>query len=128
MAPINDIEHKPITKSKFGWTIIVFIVAILFIGGLIVWQLIETSPGTWCNIAADGPDNIRGACLSILLKLLEVKDHTIVGLLTILGIAVISVVAVALGVRISAEGPGDTKIDIGKADVQANEVNVKENS
>jgi hypothetical protein len=113
MLPLEKHDPAKITRSRFGWTIIAFIIAGVFISALMIWQLIETSPQAWCKLADDSSDNLRGACLSVLLKLLDVKDHTIVGLLTILGITVLSVVAVALNVRISAAGPGNTNVNIG---------------
>jgi hypothetical protein len=126
MAPIDDPTPKNITKSKFGWTIIVFIIAIIFVGILVVWQLFGLSPQTWCNIAEEGDANVRGACLSVILKLLDVKDHAIIGLMSILGITVVSIVAVALNVRIAAGGPGNTSVNIGADDNDQVDVNIQQ--
>lgn len=113
MLPTENPEKTSIFKSRYGWTIIAFVLAGLFVGALVVWQLFETSPSVWCALADNGTENLRGACLSVLLKLLEVKDHALIGLIVILGITVLSVVAVALRLKISASGPGNTHIDVG---------------
>lgn len=113
MAPIDTPERASIFKSRYGWTIIAFVLAGLLVSGLVIWQLYETSPRIWCQIAEGDAEAVRGACLAILLKLLDLKDHAVIGLLTILGITVVSLVAVALGLKISAGGPGNTHVDIG---------------
>lgn len=126
MLPVDKPEKSSIWKSRYGWTIIAFILAGVFVGGLVVWQLYETSPSVWCMLAEDTSENLRGSCLSVLLKLLDIKDHAIIGLLIILGITVVSVVAVALGLKISASGPGNTQIDVGadKTRIEADGANV----
>jgi hypothetical protein len=113
LPPILHPETKPMLKSRYAWTLIAFAAAGLLMAGLVIWQLIESSPGVWCHIADSTDTNLRGACLSVLLKLLDLKDHALMGLLTILGITVVSVVAVALGVKISAAGPGGTNVSVG---------------
>lgn len=111
--PVQEHENASIWKSRYGWTIIAFIIAGVFISGLVIWQLFETQPAYWCAIADQSSEGLRTACYNVLLRLLDIKDHTIVGLLTILGITVASVVAVALGVRIVAGGPGGTNVNVG---------------
>lgn len=101
-----------VRKTRFGWTLIAFILAGILISALLIWQLYETSPGAWC-VLADKTNASDNACLPVILKLVDVKDHAIIGLLMILGLTVVSVVAVALGVRVSASGPGNTNVNIG---------------
>lgn len=105
-----------ITKSRYGWTIIAFGVVTAFVMALIVWQLAETSPGVWCKVAESANDNIRGECFKVILDLIPVKDHAIIGLLSILAVTIMALAAVALGVRINASGPGGTSIDVGAED------------
>lgn len=127
MSPlITEEQNRSILRSRYGWTIIVFLILTIFVGGLIVWQLLGNSAHDWCQLAEDSSDNVRGACLTLLLSLLNIKDHAIIGLLTILGIIVASVVAVALGVHISAGGPGNTSVNIGteNAEVRGETVNI----
>ncbi len=114
VLPILQTEKVSFWKSRYAWTIVAFILAGLFISGLLVWQLMETGPAVWCKIAETANDTRVTGCYGILLKLIDVKDHTIIGLLAILGITVISIVAVALGVKISAQGPGSTSVNIGR--------------
>lgn len=111
--PVQQPETTSIWKSRYGWTIIAFIIAGVFISGLVIWQLMETAPAYWCALADQTSEGLRTACYNVLLRLLDIKDHAIVGLLTILGITVASVVAVALGVKISGTGPGGTSVNVG---------------
>lgn len=101
-----------IGKTRYGWTLIAFVLAGGLIAALVIWQLIVTSPNAFCAVAKATGER-SAVCLPLLIEIVHVKDHAIVGLLTILGITVISVVAVALGVRISASGPGNTNVNIG---------------
>lgn len=113
-APVLQQERVPFWKSRYGWTIVAFILAGIFISGLLIWQLLETNPRVWCQIAETANDTRVTGCYGILLKLTDIKDHTIIGLLAILGTTVLSIVAVALGVKISASGPGATSVNIGR--------------
>lgn len=112
LTPIS-VEKNALSKTRYGWTIIAFGVVVAFVMGLMVWQLLETSPPFWCKVAEDAALDVRGACFSLIKDLIPVKDHTIIGLMSILGIAFISLTAVALGVRINAHGPGGTSVDVG---------------
>lgn len=102
-------------KTRFGWTMIAFIVMIVFIGVLAVWQIDATSPGYWCKLAEDTTES-RTGCYGLLMKLVEVKDHVIIGLLSILGLAIAGLISVALGLNVRAGGPGGTSVDIRERD------------
>jgi hypothetical protein len=101
------------TGHRFRWTVLAFVAAGILVSALVVWQLYETTPARWCAIALQGTNE---GCFTVLLKLLEIKDHAVIGLLAILGLTVLSLVAVALGVNIKAAGPGGTSVDIGADD------------
>jgi ABC-type cobalamin transport system permease subunit len=92
--------------SRFRWIVLAFVFAGLAVAGLLIWQLYETSPARWCYIA--NANGIQEGCFQVLIKLIEVKDHAITGLLAILGATVLSVVAVTLKVRIDVTGPAGT--------------------
>jgi uncharacterized membrane protein required for colicin V production len=103
-------------KSRYGWTLVAFALAAFTVAAFVGWQLYETAPRAWCALAeATSPENTN-ACLAVLLKLIDMKDHALIGLMSILGITVVSILAVALGLRISAAGPGATSINVGASD------------
>jgi uncharacterized membrane protein SpoIIM required for sporulation len=97
-------------KGRFRWTVVAFMLAGLLISGLVVWQLYETAPRIWCEMAKEGHND---QCVQILLRLLDIKNNALLGLIAILGLTVVSLTAIALGLKISAGGPGDTHIDVG---------------
>lgn len=93
--------------DEFRWVIVAFVFAGLLVAGLLIWQLWETRPSTWCEVAEVNDISATG-CFNLLLGLIEIKDHAIIGLLFILGVTVLSVVAVTLRVRLDLKGPGGT--------------------
>lgn len=95
------------------WTLIAFGLAGLFISGLVIWQLVELRPAYWCILAKAGSPDQASGCAGMMLKLLEIKDHAIVILLCTLALIVVSVLVVALGVKVEADGPGGFSVDIG---------------
>jgi hypothetical protein len=97
--------------GRFRWVILAFIFYGMVNAGLLIWQLSETSPFRWCS-AADVNDVSASGCFTLLLKLLEIKDHTILGLLGIMGLTALAVVIVTLKVRMDIEGPGGLKAKI----------------
>lgn len=97
--------------KKFRWVILAFIFAGLLVSGLLIWQLYETQPSMWCAVADVNEVSAEG-CFELLLGLINVKDHAIIGLLFILGVTVLSVVAVTLRVRLDLDGPGGTGANI----------------
>jgi len=99
--------------ARFRWIIIAFLVAIASMSGLLAWQLYDTTPARWCAAALMGSPEVATACFGVLLRLLEVKDHAVLGLMAIVGLSVLSLAVVALGVRINAAGPGGLTANIG---------------
>jgi len=107
-------ELEPKVGRNFRWTLIAFVFAGLLMSGLAIWQLYETSPQRWCALAENTAGDVNNnACLAVLLKLLELKDHSLLAIFFILGITVISVVVVALKVQVRGSGPGGLSVDIG---------------
>lgn len=92
-------------SSRFRWIVLAFIASGGLVAGLLIWQLLETSPNKWCSYVGEATPQ---GCFDVLLKLIDVKDTAIIGLLTILGLTVASVVAVTLRVKIDIQGPGGT--------------------
>jgi hypothetical protein len=113
MAQIKTEVVDTIKHGRVRWFVIAFVMAGFLMSALLWWQLSETTPAKWCMLAKQGSPELAGSCTSILLRLLDLKDHAIIGLLMILGISFLSLAAVALGVRISAEGPAGLKTEIG---------------
>lgn len=99
--------------GRYRWTILAFAAAGFLIAGLVVWQLMETTPARWCVLAKQGSPELATGCFNVLLKLLEIKDHALMMLIGVLAITIISIVVVALGVRINGAGPGGFSVDVG---------------
>lgn len=83
--------------------------------GLLVWQLWDVTPARWCAIA-QATDERANVCVAILLRLLDLKDHVVLGLLSIVGLTVLALAVVALNVRIGATGPAGIGVNIGDDD------------
>jgi hypothetical protein len=111
--PLSLGPITPKAGKNFRWTLLAFIMAALFVVGLIIWQLIELAPRVWCQLNDNANDARYTSCGGILLKLLDVKDHTIIGLLAILAVIIFSIVVVVFGVTIKGAGPGGMSVDIG---------------
>jgi hypothetical protein len=99
------------TRGRFRWVVLAFVFYGLINAALLIWQLLETSPVKWCAVA-DINDVSAAGCFSVLLKLLEIKDHTVIGLLAILGITAGAVMVVTLRVNMDIEGPGGLKAKV----------------
>lgn len=99
--------------GRMRFLIIAFALAGFLIAALVTWQLFETNPARWCAIAANGSPEITTGCYQVLLKLLEIKQTSLVMLISVLGLTILSLTAVALGVRIKAEGVGGMNVDVG---------------
>ena len=96
-----------------GWTLVAFAGTSLLTFGLIVWQLYDVTPVRWCVLAKAGDVPRGDGCIQILQKLLEAKQYIVMTLLGIHGLTTLSVVVVALGVKITADGPGGFSVDVG---------------
>lgn len=111
IEPFSLGHTSPRVGRNFRWTIVAFVFAGALMAGLMIWQLSELSPDRYCKLAeVTGSEN---ACLSVMLKLLTLKDHALIGTLATLGLTVLALAAVALGVRISATAPGGGGVDVG---------------
>ncbi len=108
--------------GRLRWFVIAFLVAGTLMSGLLAWQLSETSPAKWCIIAKAGSPQAADSCVSMLMKLLEIKDHVVIGLLIIVGLSVLSLAAVALNVKLGINGPGGLS-----ANIDSESVNVQDN-
>lgn len=107
---MSDLIHN----GRFRWVVISFMLAGLLTMGMLGWQLYETTPARWCSVAAVGSPEIATGCVNILLKLLDLKQTAVMGLLLIVGLTVISLAAVALRLNIKATaGAGGFSADIG---------------
>lgn len=108
--PTSTVTTKPVLSEtahkEFKWTTFAFGLAGAFSCALLVWQLWTLSPGHWCGLAqVTTPEGIAG-CLTTLTKILTVKDHVLIGLMSIVGITILGLTAVALGVRLNVSVPG----------------------
>lgn len=100
-------------QGRFHLTIISFALAGIIITALVAWQLYETNPGRWCALALNGSPEMTSGCYQVLLKLLDIKQTSLMMLIGTLVLTILSVVAVALGVRIAGTAPGGFNIDVG---------------
>jgi hypothetical protein len=88
---------------------------------ILIWQLWTIDPHQWCSVATESGfrvgDRIRKleVCKEILLELLNLKDHTLIGLLVILGgvIAMLSVSEFKTRLKAGAMG---TYLEVGHKD------------
>jgi len=99
-------------RGRYRWTIFAFALAGALLSALVTWQLYELTPARWCAVAMNGSPEVTSGCFATLLRLLEIKDHALMMLIATLALTIMSVVAVALGVRIKAEGPGGMNVDV----------------
>lgn len=104
--------------GRLRWVVLAFVMAGLLVSGLMVWQLYETTPARWCAVAMTGSPEITTGCYTLLMRLLDIKDHVVLGLMTILGLTVASLTAIALGLNIKVAGPAGTSVDIGVDDTK----------
>lgn len=86
---------------------------------LLAWQLWTLDPGSWCAVATEdgfaAGDRIKKleVCKEMLLELLNLKDHSIIGLLVILG-GIIGMLTVSeFKTRLKASGPMGSALEIG---------------
>lgn len=93
--------------TRFRWVVAAFALAGSAMTGLLGWQLFDNTPAYWCAVAKVSSAEATTACVTILLELLKNKDHVNLGLLVIVGLTVLSLAAVALGVRIEAKGSAE---------------------
>lgn len=100
-------------NGRVRWIVFAFLGSGLLMSALLTWQLYETAPARWCVIAKSGTPDLATACITVLMKLLEIKGNVVIGLLVIVGLSVLSLAVVALGVRIGASGPGGLTANIG---------------
>jgi len=90
------------TLGKLGlgfWRNAFFYFAALFVFGLIIWQLVTLEPPTkWCPV-----DNLS-VCYTALIRVLDIKDHALIGLLGVLGVIVVGSMVVSYRLNVNAGG------------------------
>jgi len=77
-------------KNHIGWTVWAIILFAPVIAAILIWQLFGLTPSHWCGVQI-GSAKAAGLrpedCSSILSAILAIKDHTIIGLLLVLGLS-----------------------------------------
>lgn len=106
---------KILNPAKIGeWfrTLLILLGAPI-LGGVLVWQLRTLDPKQWCGVAfdmakADGGGIIEAfkSCLHLQIKILELKDHAIIGLLAVIGLGYLMVMMRELRLQGEVRGPG----------------------
>ena len=109
----GDVVVDLMRNGRLRWFIVAFVASGVVTMLMLGWQLYETTPARWCVMAKQGSPDLEGSCLAIRLKLLEIKSNVVLGLLAIVGLSVLSLAAVALGVRLGLSGPGGLSANIG---------------
>lgn len=107
------VDVRKMADGRLRWFVFAFLAAIIIMTALLAWQLYETSPTRWCILAKSGSPEMASSCVSMLIKLLELKNNVVIGLLSIVGLSVLSLAAVALGVRLGLSGPAGLSANIG---------------
>ncbi len=111
------------TESAIRWNIIAAVAGGPIITGVLIWQLWDLTPAKYCTmVLGAAKDDVHGADFYVgcIVKLLEIKDHVLIGLLAIIGISFVSVVIVAIKGKVSATGPGGIEITVGGEDAEDN--------
>lgn len=98
---------------RFRWVIYAFMAAGIVMTAMLAWQLYDLTAARWCVLAKQGSPDLATGCVTMLVKLLDIKDHVMIGLLGIVGLTVLSLAAVALGVRLGFTGPGGLSANVG---------------
>lgn len=107
--------HAP---RSFHWTVAAIIFGGFAMGLILVWQLWGLTPGRWCVVAINAAKmtNMRPTaedCTTIILRLLDLKDHAIVGLLGVIGLSFLVMVVTLFKAKISFSGPGGVGGSVG---------------
>lgn len=91
-------------------------------GGLLAWQLYGLEPERVCKTSfdmarVDGAGILTAfqACIGLYAKALDIKDHAVIGLLTILGIGYIMMMMRELRLQGSVTGPLGTGMSLSDA-------------
>lgn len=108
-------------RPKRDWQLYAIISAAPAIVALLVWQLGTLTPQEWCGVAVGaskaahaigGPALRPEDCGSILLKLLDIKNTTIIGLLIALVVSYLLLVVDRIGAGLHIQGPNGLGLDI----------------
>lgn len=108
------------TSLTIHWAVWGLILGAPVIIAMLIWQLAPLNdPVRWCSVtigiakvAAQKP--LIEDCTTIVLKLLELKDHAIVGLLLAVVIGYLVMVSMVLGAKVSWTLPGGAGGSIGR--------------
>lgn len=104
---------EPVIKSRTRWFISAYVASGALMISLLAWQLFETTPARWCVLAKQGSPELATGCVTILMRLLDLKDHVNIGLMVIAGMSVAALAALATGQRLSVNGPGGLSANVG---------------
>jgi hypothetical protein len=118
---------QPRHSYAFNWTVAAIIVGGLIMGALLFWQLHGLTPSRWCGVALGaaklaGEMHLVDGCRDIILRLLDLKDHAIIGLLGVVGLSFLVMVVMTFKARITFSGPGGVGGSVGSAADGAQEV------
>lgn len=116
----------PRHSNAFNWTVGAIIGGGMFMGIMLVWQLYGLVPAKWCAVPVSASKlthqkPVIEDCVAIVLRILDLKDHAIIGLLGVIGIAFLVMVVMNFKARITFSGPGGIGGSVGAADA-ANQV------
>lgn len=99
-------------------TFALFLAAPVF-GGLLAWQLYTLEPERVCKTSfqmakLDGAGIVAAfqACIGLMAKVIDVKDHAIIGLLTVLGLGYIMMMMRELRLQGGINGPLGTGFNL----------------
>lgn len=99
-------------------TFALFAAAPIF-AGLLAWQLYGLEPGKLCKTSfemakVDGAGQVDAfkSCIGLMSKVLDIKNHAVIGLLVVLGLGYIMMMMRELRLQGSITGPGGTGVNL----------------
>jgi len=92
------------------WTAWAIIFGSLAMGAMLIWQLYGLVPARWCAVSISsakmsGTRPVAEDCTTIILRLLDLKDHAIIGLLGVIGLSFLVMVVTMFKARVTWTGP-----------------------
>jgi hypothetical protein len=110
------IPAAPVAKQRKSvlWTVYTFLALCAFNMGMLIWQLWGMTPNKWCFVAKAGSPTDPASCFNTLARLLDIKDHIVIGLLGTMAIIMISLAVVVLKVFVKVDAPGGISVNVGQ--------------